>query len=213
MAETPELLDVLTRLRDRILESFFVALPGSVTKYDPATQTARIELQVTDPIDGANGKTEYETLPVLSTVPVAFQRGGGMVVQFDPVPGDTGLVLFCGLDFSRWFASGEPGNPRDERRHSTAHPVFLPCLVASSETIGEVSGAVFGEVNGAVVHVGGGVIRIGNSTATERIPLGDTLTSWLAGHTHPGIGAVPTPGVPFDLNLGFHLSEHRVDKG
>lgn len=195
------------------MESIFVSLPGKVTKYDATTQTATIEMLVTEPVIDPDGDTVYEELPTLASVPVAFQRGGGMVLQYDLTPGDTGLVLFCGLDYSKWFSTGDRADPADDRRHGAGYPVFLPNLVASADAIGPVGGAIFGEAEGSVVHVSNGIIRIGSAAANERMVLGDTLTTWLVGHTHPSPGSVPTPGVPYDLNLGIHLSEHRIEKG
>lgn len=93
-------------LKEAVLESLHVALPGHVLSYDPGTRTAQIQPSI-------RNWRQNETPPVLLDVPVYFPGN----FTFDVNKGDECLVVFADACIDSWFQSGGISTPIASRRH------------------------------------------------------------------------------------------------
>ncbi len=101
------------------LADVHVALPGIVATYNPLTQRADVKPAVKVPIEGAKtGKTVYEALPIIPSVPVAWPAA--------LLPGDSVLLVFSELDAQAWEATGTLSNPKNQERHGLGSPFAVP---------------------------------------------------------------------------------------
>ena len=93
-------------LKDSIMESLHVALPGEVVSYDATNRTATIQPVIRDWKDKAKA-------PLLLDVPVFFL--GEYVV--DVSAGDECLVVFADKCIDGWFSNGGVSVPISARNH------------------------------------------------------------------------------------------------
>jgi len=93
-------------LKNSILESLHVALPGEVVSYDSETRTAKIQPVI-------RGWDRKEKPPVLLDVPVFFP--GSFVYSVSP--GDECLVVFADVCIDSWFMNGGVSTPMSARKH------------------------------------------------------------------------------------------------
>ena len=93
-------------LKESILESIHVALPGEVVSYDSDTRTAKIQPVI-------RGWKSKDKPPLLVDVPVFFP--GGFVYTVSA--GDECLVVFSDVCIDSWFMNGGVSTPESARRH------------------------------------------------------------------------------------------------
>ena len=93
-------------LKEAVLESLHVALPGHILSYDSGTRTAKIQPSI-------RNWRQKETPPVLLDVPVFFPGN----FTFPVNKGDECLVVFADACIDSWFQSGGVSTPIAARRH------------------------------------------------------------------------------------------------
>lgn len=103
----------------------WTALPGIVVSFDPSTCTAVIQPAIGGVQFGADGAASPTVLPVLSDVPVVFQRGGGCSLTFPVKEGDEALVIFSCRPIDAWFQSGGVQRPASARMHDLSDAFAL----------------------------------------------------------------------------------------
>ena len=109
----PSWAEVLDTVLTSRLRSVHTAMVGEIRSYDEGEQTAEVTLAVQ--LEGAGG--EFETLPPLADVPVAWPGAWSA--------GDTCLLVFAEESFSKWMATGSVEQPEVLRRHGL-HAVCIP---------------------------------------------------------------------------------------
>lgn len=100
------------------LAELFTATVGAVQSYDPDTQTADVLPVMKRAFNIGDGVVDFEDLPVIPNVPVAFPQAGGHFIHFPIVKGDHVLLVFTHDDIANWRETGAPAEPDDLRRHS-----------------------------------------------------------------------------------------------
>lgn len=122
--EDPTLSEVV---KEAILSSrvtLHTALPGQVEKFDKSTGRADIQ-----PLIKKKYKDGTEVnLPVITSVPVGFQRTQNASISFPLVAGDTGLIIFSERSMDKWLVSGGVVLPDDTRKHNLSDGIFYPGL-------------------------------------------------------------------------------------
>ena len=96
-------------LKREIASSMHCALPGTVTSFDPETQTVSVQPAL---------KRGLFSLPVIRDVPVFFPGSKDQAVTWPVSAGDECLLIFADSDIDRWFDSGETEEPFSARQHS-----------------------------------------------------------------------------------------------
>lgn len=100
--------DEASALKQEILSTLHVALPGRVESYDPAARTAAIQPMLTS--------RSGLSLPLLRDVPVFLPSLNG-APAFDISPGDFCLVIFADAAIDAWLTTGEESAPVSARSH------------------------------------------------------------------------------------------------
>ena len=98
----------LDSLRQEILSSLHVAMPGIILSYDAASATAEVQ----PALRRRTSSGDLVTAPVLSGVPVFLPSA-----DFTPSAGDHCLLLFCDFCIDGWFDTGQPVLPPSPRMH------------------------------------------------------------------------------------------------
>lgn len=93
-------------LKNSILESLHVALPGEIVSYDSETRTAKIQPVI-------RGWNSTKNPPILIDVPVFFP--GNFV--FPVEKGDECLVVFADVCIDAWFENGGVSTQMMARKH------------------------------------------------------------------------------------------------
>lgn len=127
-SRSPDLSEVIQTAISTALGSAYVALPGAVTVYDPATQTADVQPMLTPHVVFEDGNETVDILPVIPSVPIAFPRGGGAFITFPIKPGDLVLLVFCDRSIDKYKMGGGtiPIPPIDLRQHDISDAVAIP---------------------------------------------------------------------------------------
>ena len=198
-----DLAEVITKAIDYRLATMRVCLPGSVTAYYGATQTADVQVLVDSKI-ALEGGPLIEQFPPLYGIPVEFPRGGGYMLMFPLVPGDTGLIEFCDFSIDLWRSSGLRGAPNDLRTHALGNAVFRPGLAHKTRAVASPpSGILLGSESGTQI------VYLGSATATDWVAKATNTENRLAAleseartHVHPtGVGPSGASATATTLNI------------
>lgn len=179
--------EILQEAQRAELERVHVALPGFVTAYDPATQTADVQPALKRPLlDELGAVAQYEELPVVPSVPVCFPRGGGFHVSFPLNVGDSVLLVMSECAIGEWQETGDVSEPADVRRHGLSGAFAIPGGYPLPKTIADASAAASALVVGRDGHdeqiripAGGGEVRIGAS-ASDHAALASKIDAFIA---------------------------------
>jgi len=205
-SRTPTLEEVLrAALNSRIMD-LHVALPGRVESYDLENQAVDVKPLLKRTFLTAEGEDISESLPVIPSVPVLFQRAGGFFLSLPIQKGDFVFLIFNERSIDKWITgSGEETDPVDTRMHSLSDAVAFPCFYPFSESISDAhaDNLVIGKDSGPQAHFKASEIHIGAENASDFAAQAqktlNELTAIINGynvHTHPtGVGpsGPPTP--------------------
>jgi hypothetical protein len=183
--------------------------PGEIVSYDAASQT--VSVQPVNKIVFEDGSEMLQ--PILQDVPVVFPGGGGFVLTFPILEGDTCLLVFAQRSLDAWLDSGTPIAPDSGRKFSISDAVALVGLRHSKNVLNPAPSTDGIELRttdqGTFLKVCDGVVRIeGDLSVSGKVYAADCVVNGqvvLATHTHPtGVGPsgtpipIPTPN-PWDL--------------
>jgi hypothetical protein len=165
-----EVIDTIITSR---LRSVHTAMVGEIRSYSEAEQTAEVTLAVQ--LEGTGG--EFETLPPLADVPVAWPGAWES--------GDSCLLVFAEESFSKWFDTGSVEPPEVLRRHGL-HAVCIPLVARAGQDVDFV--ALKGLVEAALLDLLSNIITAaGSITAPGGGPAFVTaLTAYQTLITTPG---------------------------
>jgi hypothetical protein len=108
MSYDPTWVEVLKAAVASGLSGVHTCLPGSVLNYDPETQTAKVQIML----------SEFDSpIAPLEGVPVRFPRFGNFRIVGPVPPGQEVDLHFYEIDPSRWEETGKISQPNILRRH------------------------------------------------------------------------------------------------
>jgi hypothetical protein len=174
---TPTLQDMIKNAIEARLAGVHTAMPGVVVSYDPKTQTADVQPAIRKKY--ADGTVV--NLPLLTSIPVIFQRTEKGYLHFPIAKDDTVLIIFCERSIDAWRLKGGVIDPKDFRKHDLSDAVCIPGLFArGSEFEGEDGFADLVQ-DDMRIRIGEGFIGLGKDGAeqTEPVPLGLVLKTYL----------------------------------
>lgn len=114
--------ELMKRSFFEMMKSVATSIPGHVLSFDPATQSAQIQIGVVR-ID-VNGK-EFTPSPLI-TVPVYFCGGTNFAVEYQIDQGDYGIILFSQRCIDGWKTTGGVAKNPIMRFHDMQDAMFLP---------------------------------------------------------------------------------------
>jgi hypothetical protein len=102
--------------------------------------------------------------------------------------GDTGMLAFCERSIAEWRETGKQATPLDLRVHGLGSAVFRPGLRDNKtpRTDAPASGV-------AVIHVGGGILRVGPDAGAEFVALSEKVEAQFQTLKDAITNAVPVP--------------------
>ena len=152
----PDLCAIMEQLEDRIKTTINCISIGTITSFDPDTQTAEVRLNYKklNLYDG----TIKDYQPLLQC-PVIVLGGGEGYISFPISSGDTCIVLFCDREIDTWIANGGVNPPQSNRVHDMNDAIALVGIRNSQNAITDYS------ENGIKISYGGGTILL-DSTGT-----------------------------------------------
>lgn len=130
---SPDLRAILDQQGDNILSGTNCIRIGEIQSYDPATQSAAIQIVNSvaifnsPPTKGAvPASPQIVKIPVLVKVPVWILSGGGAYFSMPITPGDFAIVFFNDRDLDPWWSNSTMGAPpATNRMHSLADGIAL----------------------------------------------------------------------------------------
>jgi hypothetical protein len=126
MALDPTLAEVLNDWLDSRMGDLHVAMPGKVTAYDRATQTAEVEPQIQQALLKPDGGRENIALPKIPNVRVLWPRAGGAYLHMPMAVGNYVLLVFNEAAIALWRETGEVSPAGDLERHGLSYPYAIP---------------------------------------------------------------------------------------
>lgn len=128
MPDAPEPADVLARVLESRLVDLHTAMPGTVERFNAATQCADVRPALTRRMPGSDPEDAdaHEALPVLPCVPVLYPGSAALGIRWNLSPGDRGMLIFCERDIGAWQEAGADGDPQSPGMHLLAAGVFIP---------------------------------------------------------------------------------------
>jgi len=116
----PPLYDVLMSLKEDVLQSFRVCVPGTVDLVNAdGTVDVEVALMRRD-LFGASSR-----YPILPSCPVVTAQGGGLALSLPVAKGDRCLVVFSDRCIDNWRKSGSPQPLANLRMHDLSDGFVL----------------------------------------------------------------------------------------
>jgi protein gp138 len=180
---TPTLPELLRAAVDAGLEEVWGAAPGTVLSYDPATQSADVEVGVRRAVPSDRGAPVVERAPVVANVPVAFPGGGGFFVSFPLGVGDRVLLVFADRSIDRYRQTGTSADPGDRRALGPAGAIAVPCApLPVLEVLADADAAemVAGQDGGVQTRWTGAVVKLSGASDVELVARADRVEAQLS---------------------------------
>lgn len=117
---SPDLRSTLNAFKAEVFYDLNCHQLGEIVSFDPATQTASIQLTV----DIQTNDSVYR-YPVLTNCPVFVLSGGNGCITMPVAEGDTCLVLFNDRDIDNWYTTGNEAVPNSPRTHDLSDGLAL----------------------------------------------------------------------------------------
>jgi len=176
---SPTLAHVIRASIDNAVAGLRVAVPGRIVSFDSTTQTATIQVLLTEIYEDRDGELENESVPLLPDIPVLIYGTIDFSIQIPIKPNDPGLLIFSDRSLDNWQSKGGEQDPQDLRRHDITDAIFIPGLRALPEKLTEYDqiGMQIGKINAPRIRLTDTEILLGVNhadTSTEKSVLGTT---------------------------------------
>lgn len=212
--DEPTIADVLAMHADALRNELHTAMPAKVNSYNKSKQTVDVTPLLGRYLPLEDGGQEFEPLPQILSVPVAFPRVGRYGMTFPIEPGEIVMLVFSQFPLGTWKTTGAEGQSGDTRTHTldgaTAYLGVYPESRATAEVADDAL-VVFGDK-----------VHIGAAQASHPMALGDIvkqgfadLRTWLQTHTHLFVGSgtvgVPTQAASLPPTPEVESQKHKLD--
>lgn len=196
----------------------WTAMPGIVQSTNISSTgqiTAVVQLALKGAVQLDDGTVNPTTYPLLSDVPLLWQRGGNCTLTFPVTSGDECLLVFASRCIDSWFQTGGSSNvPAEVRMHDLSDAFAIVGPFSQKTQISNVSvvtaqlrsndGSTYVELNPAGrivnivapggINITGNVQVTGTVTATQNIEsdtdvIGGSSNISLVNHVHSGVQA------------------------
>lgn len=114
--------EIIKRTMRKVYETMRVAMPAQIESYDALNSIATVKISIPHVRDDE----EVFDVPIISAVPVLWQRAGLASITYPLQRGDWGLVVHCDGDIGKWALDMDASQPQSRRRHAWTDAVFLP---------------------------------------------------------------------------------------
>lgn len=183
--------EIIKRTMRKVYETMRVAMPAQIESYDALNSVATVKISIPHVRDDE----EVFDVPIISAVPVLWQRAGLASITFPLQRGDWGLVVHCDGDIGKWALDMDASQPQSRRRHAWTDAVFLPQVhgLQPSSLIGlelKYGTNTVTLTEAGVTVTSQNIALVGNTTITGNLDVTGTTTMAglpFATHKHGGV--------------------------
>lgn len=122
-----------------IQSQIWTSIPGIIVSFDAEKVTVSVQPAVQGWRRKKDGSVAYETLPVISDVPVMFPRGGGYTATFPVKEGDECEIRFQARNIDGWWDQGGVQKPLDRRMHDLSDAMVYLGPMSQKKKIDDIS--------------------------------------------------------------------------
>jgi hypothetical protein len=134
---TPVLAQVILDGIAQVLANIHTAMPGQIEEYDAAKNLAKVKPLFKRKYHAEDAAVD---LPIISNVPVVFQRTTSAFFRLPVKKGDYVLLIFCERSLDLWLENGGSVDPQDPTKFGLNDAVAIPGLFPKTITL-EKNGA------------------------------------------------------------------------
>ena len=189
--------DFFNGFKDGMVGGINVCKVGEIIDFDPSRMSASVNIF---------NKGQGGDYSPLINVPVSFIKAGDFFIRPPYKAKDKVIVVFADSDIDNILISGSKSDSNSTRTHDIADAIIvgsfnsfnveLPSDNIEDLLISNKEGTtkVILKADGDVVIEGKNILL--GENASEGVPLGDSLKSWLDNHTHAELNSPPTSSSP-----------------
>ena len=116
-----------------------VSIPAIVTAVDLDRQVVSVRPAIMGKLRGYEGNVTETQYPILTEVPIAFPRAGGLCITYPVAVNDECLVVFADACIDFWWQSGGIQSPKDSRSHDLSDAIAIFGLTSQPRKLPNVS--------------------------------------------------------------------------
>lgn len=125
---SPDLGDLFEAAHNGLLLNIHTHLPAVIETYDPTTQSCSVQIELRQAKFEEDGTRTPMRIPVINSVPVKFEGGGGFRTTFPLQRGDKVWLEFCEGSLDLWKHRGGDVDPADDRRMDLSDAIAVTGL-------------------------------------------------------------------------------------
>lgn len=179
-----ELDKLLSNFKDHVFDNMYCSLLAKITE---VKTNFKVNVKPVYKIDG-------EQIAIIPNVPLCSIGNSSSVIRVEPKVGDLVLLVFSDYDIDNFVLSGKIKEINTKTMHQLNDAIAIQLNLTAFNSTESYTSKVTIKNNGDVVIESNTQIKLGEN-ATESVPLGDVLKTWLDNHTHGG-GASPDTSSP-----------------
>jgi len=168
-----EISKLLGGLQDNLLNNIFCSLVGKITKIHDEN---KIDVK---PLYSLNGNS----IPQVVQVPLLFLGNAKNMIEVESQVGDYVLLIISDYDIDNLIISGEEKEVNTNSKHQLNDAVAIPFSFTPFNNSKAQTSKISIKADGSIIIDTPNTIKLGGN-ATEGVPLGDSLKSWIDNHTH-----------------------------
>jgi len=176
-------------------DDLHTALIAKIETFDPVKMKASIK-----PLNKVNN----EELPIIPEVPVMMLKAGNFFIRPPYQKGDIVYVIFAEHDIDNIMLTGKEESSNSQRKHSYDDAIVVGGIMPYTQSLtsdyntdlviakSDMTSKVILRDSGDIIIESAGDVLLGSETASEGVPKGDSLKTWLDSHTHIGYDGITT---------------------
>jgi hypothetical protein len=159
-----------------------VGMPGTIQKFDPATQLADVKPLCPNVFTDETGSTVVESIPVIANVPVQFIGGGDFTFTHPVAVGESCWLMFADRSIDPWLDNGKEADPVDLRKHDFSDAVAVVGIRPKSAKLSEFDNAraVWGKQGGKKIALKQAEVHLGVDHGQDATEAAALMTAYTA---------------------------------
>lgn len=176
---SPSLADVVDHGIQGAVGDVRVCLPGKVTSYDAARQSAHVQPLLRQTYVDEDDQEQSVAFPVVPNVPVIFPGAGGFRITFPLAVGDDVLLIFSDFSLDKYLTNGAvaPIDPIALHQHHLTDAIAIPGMHAFNRpwTGAGSPNMTLGMDGGAQVHITKTGVNLGEEAPPYAVALAEAV--------------------------------------
>lgn len=171
----PNLVESIAHFVEVQLSKLHVSCVARVERFDAERQTVDCQPLIQHEYPDEYGDRQLETLPVVTSVPVVFPRGGAGGLTFPLAAGDVVALVFTSRSHAKWLRTAGSNNPVDPEvdwHHDLSSAIAIPCARRLADAIDDFAGDA--------VVLDGDDVRLGDASASSQVVVQSALDAFMS---------------------------------